>query len=65
MRQFNITFSTEDLGQSDEGLVHSALEALASDRGIAVSGLTVTSEVPATRTITEAEYQELINRAGR
>lgn len=64
MRSFTITFSTSDPRATDVN-VADALNGLAADNGFAVAGLTVRSEVAAVRTISEAEYQELINRAGR
>lgn len=64
MRSFTVTFSTSDPNATD-GTVRDALQRLARDNGVAVADLAVRSEVPATVTITAAEYQDLINRAGR
>jgi hypothetical protein len=62
MRSFTVTFSTDQRSVTDDA-VRNALYRLARDNGVDVSDLQVRSEVPATVTITAAEYERLINRA--
>lgn len=62
MRSFTVTFSTDD-PQATDGNVRIALEAAARDNGVTLRDLAVRSEVPATVTITRAEYDRLTSRA--